>query len=268
MLPALQNDFAIKLAALHSPGNPLILANVHDCVSAEIVASLTPQVKALATGSYAIAAVNGFRDDEMSLEDNIEGCRKISKVAESKALPLTVDLRDGYGTRLVEAITMAISIGATGANIEDSFVDPGTQKSVLYPIDEMVLRLEQVRAVATAHGIPDFVVNARTDAIYIHGLEDGVQEALKRGQAYLATGVPSTIFIFDGPVFHLTKSHILDFVGAFDGRVALLAKPGLFPVKELTEMGVARISVGPFPLKLASEVIRETAQRLFNGGVL
>ncbi|KAJ7585088.1 phosphoenolpyruvate phosphomutase-domain-containing protein [Mycena floridula] len=264
MIPALQN--AIKLAALHSPGNPLILANVYDCITAEIVASLTPQVKALATSSYAIAAANGFRDDEMSLEDNIEGCRKISKVAESKALPLSIDIRDGYDPRLAEAVTMAISIGAAGANIEDSFVDPGTQEMVLYPIDEMVRRLEQVKAVATAHGIPDFVVNARTDAICIQGLENGVQEALKRGQAYLATGVPSTIFVYDG-AFHMTKSHILRFVDAFDGRMAILARPGAFSVKELTEMGVARISVGSYPLVPVSDVIRETAQRLFNGGV-
>nr|WP_278255847.1 isocitrate lyase/phosphoenolpyruvate mutase family protein [Nocardioides convexus] len=42
---------------------------------------------------------------------------------------------------------------------------------------------------AEAEGVPDFVLNARTDA-FVKGAENPLEEAVRRGRAYLDAGAP------------------------------------------------------------------------------
>ena len=51
---------AKDFAALHQPGDPVVLYNIWDPGSAHAVARAG--AKALATGSYPLAAANGFKD--------------------------------------------------------------------------------------------------------------------------------------------------------------------------------------------------------------
>ena len=53
---------ARAFAALHVPGNPLVLDNVWDAGSAQAVARAG--AKAIATGSASVAEANGFTDGE------------------------------------------------------------------------------------------------------------------------------------------------------------------------------------------------------------
>ena len=67
---------ASHLRSLHKPGRPLVLANVYDAASANIVAS-DPSSTAVATSSAAIAAVNGLEDNDLDLETHISALKKI-----------------------------------------------------------------------------------------------------------------------------------------------------------------------------------------------
>ncbi|KAG7404991.1 hypothetical protein Forpe1208_v015171 [Fusarium oxysporum f. sp. rapae] len=77
-------------------------------------------VKAIATASWAFAASLGIKDEELTMEQNLASIRTLAATVASAGLPLSVDLQDGYGSRLREAVTQAIQAGAHGANIEDS----------------------------------------------------------------------------------------------------------------------------------------------------
>ena len=58
----MQNEIARAFRALHVPGDPLVLFNAWDAGSARAVAGVG--AKAIATGSWSVAAANGFDDGE------------------------------------------------------------------------------------------------------------------------------------------------------------------------------------------------------------
>ncbi|KMU86759.1 hypothetical protein CIHG_04548 [Coccidioides immitis H538.4] len=129
---------ALQLRQLHTPGKPIVFANVYDPATAKIVAS-NPSSAALATASFAVAAVHGLDDDDMDLETNVAAVKPIATVAIKHGKPLTVDLQDGYGDRLEEAIEQIIVAGASGCNLEDR--DNTTGK--LFPLDVAVDRVRR-----------------------------------------------------------------------------------------------------------------------------
>jgi 2-methylisocitrate lyase-like PEP mutase family enzyme len=232
------NTTAKQLKALHKPGNPILFTNVYDRLTAEAVASV-PSSKALATASYAVARAAGTQDDDMTLEINLAAIRGIADVAQWHDKPLSVDIQDGYGERLEEAISALIKLGVVGVNLEDC--DKATQK--MYAPEVAAERVKRVLAVAGREGVPDFVVNARCDTL-VHGGE--LAEVLERGNLYLEAGA-TTVFVWGGSKRGTSRAEVVEMVKAFDGRlnVSMRLAPGNLTVKELAEIGVARISIGP-----------------------
>ncbi|KAK1236048.1 hypothetical protein PQX77_000727 [Marasmius sp. AFHP31] len=284
------NQLAKHFASLHVPKKPLVLANVYDCATTKAMLSLRPQLQAVATASYGIADVAGLNDYNMSLEAHIESLTRIANIVKSTepdannnlGIPLSVDIIGGYGPRLSEAITKIIELGAVGCNIEDSYFDVATMGVKLYSIDEMKKRLLLAKKVATELGVPDFVFNVRTDAVFVQDgvtpaqvmergkTEQPIDEAIARGKAYLSTGVPTTIFIWAGPYSVGTSSENLKrYVKEFDGRVSVHINRkdvGGLSVDELGKLGVARISIGPEFLFQSMEVIKQLAKNILSGG--
>ncbi|KAG7088106.1 hypothetical protein E1B28_012131 [Marasmius oreades] len=288
-----QNQLAKHFASLHVSGKPLVLANVYDCATTHAMLSLRPQLQAIATASYGIANVAGLNDYTMTLDNHIESLSRISAIVNSTepsanaglGIPLSIDIVDGYGPKLSDAITKIIGLGAVGCNIEDSYFDPATTKTKLYSIEEMKTRLLQAKTVATDLGVPDFVFNVRTDAVFVRSegitipelmergkTEQPIDEAVARGKAYLSTGVPTTIFIWAGPFSVGTSSGSLKrYVKEFDGRVAVHINrkdAGGLSVDQLGQFGVARVSIGPEFLFQTMEVIKELAKGILGGGYM
>jgi 2-methylisocitrate lyase-like PEP mutase family enzyme len=122
---------AQQLKAFHLlNGDPLVTANVYDIPSLNAIISVneisTRRVKAIATASAALSETLGIPDEDLTFEQNFAAIAPIAARALSAGLPLTVDLQDGYGDRVVECIQTAIQLGASGANIEDSFPHKGS----------------------------------------------------------------------------------------------------------------------------------------------
>src|SRR3954470_3197466 len=88
-----QNRKAETFRALHVPGNPLIVFNIWDPGSAKAVA--TAGAKALATGSWSVAAANGFADGERIPLDLALG--NLARIVGATTLPVSVDIESGYG---------------------------------------------------------------------------------------------------------------------------------------------------------------------------
>lgn len=266
-----------RLRALHKPGTPLVLANIYDLSSLYALLSLntatnTP-VQAIATASYAIAESLGVRDADLTYEAHFSSLSPIATHVRAADLPLTIDLQDGYGTRLEEAITSAIRLGAVGANIEDSFPDQGFSKGVegsLRSTEEQVQRIRTALRVAADLGVPDFVINARTDVLRLDPCpEDALHQAVERGMAYLEAGA-TTVFVWGGSGRGISDKEVNVLVRAFRGMLAvkLSDREDGLSVEELGEIGVARISIGPSLWIAATETIVQTAGRILQGGKL
>lgn len=255
-----QNDTAKRFRSLHVPGNPLVLTNIWDAITANSITSL-PGTRALATASFAIAAAAGLSDDELDLETNLRAARIVAKVAATHNLPLTVDFQDGFGAQLEEGVRAVIQLGAVGINLEDFGRDIGG----LYTVDEQCERIRRVMAVAREQGVPDFVVNARTDALFAG---NDLNEAIKRGTRYLEAGA-FNVFIWGGPTRQgWRRDEVKQASEALGGRLNVImvrGKAGGLNTSEIAELGVARISIGPALMRWSAERIGEEANDILEG---
>ena len=239
---------ATAFKALHIPGQPLLLANVYDALSARTVAAL-PGCKALATASFALAQSIGKRDESLTLEDQLALVAPIAAVAAASNLPLTMDVQDGYaGAGDYEKLTQVIQrfvteFGAVGINLEDSWHDrEGGEEETVMSEDEAVKRVETAVQAARALGVEGFVVNARADTFLKGGKLD---ESIRRAKRYLEAGA-TTAFIFWPRSEEVKVEDLQRVIQDLDGRVNIgLRLGGTITTSDLARMGAARVSIGP-----------------------
>jgi 2-methylisocitrate lyase-like PEP mutase family enzyme len=232
-----------------------MVANIYDAPSAKAITALASS-KALATTSYAVAEAAGTSDEKLPLTELLRSAKIINRAIQPFGKPLSVDIRDGYGDALEDAVRALITeAGAVGINLEDYYQAEGR----LYTVSEAVDRIKRVLDVARDLGVPDFVVNARCDVLVKGGT---LEEVIERGEAYLAAGA-TTVFVWGGSGRGgVSREEVVRLVEAFGGRLNVLKSGGGLSVKELAEIGVARISVGPLLQGKALERIREVAAEL------
>ena len=251
--PATQRDAARRLHALHVRGEPLVLFNAWDAGSARAIAGAG--ARAIATGSWSVAAANGFDDGEqLPLALAMDNLRRIVAAV---SLPVTVDLESGYGDApeaVAGTVAAALAAGAAGCNLEDSFPADGT----LRDIAAQVARLTAARRAAEAARIALFI-NARTDVFFqkpAAGHDNAmVDEALRRARTYADAGA-SGLFV-PGLV---DEALIARLVEASPLPVNIMALPGVPPRARLAALGVARISHGPGPYRGAMQWLAEAAK--------
>ncbi|SDQ40049.1 isocitrate lyase/phosphoenolpyruvate mutase family protein [Quadrisphaera sp. DSM 44207] len=244
-------DKAAELLRLHTDPEPLVLVNVWDVVSARVVAD-QPGCRALATAGHSIASSFGFPDGQVPLDAMID---VVGRIAAAVDLPVSADLDDGREDP-GETTRRAIGAGAVGANVEDR----------MRPLPEAVARVEAVVRAGEAEGVP-FVLNARTDAFLRAGerdREEVLADAVERGRAFLDAGA-ACVFV-PGLLDEATVGRLVEGIG--ERRVSVIAVPGSPAVARLAELGVARISYGPWTQRVALTALAQTAADLLRGGAL
>jgi 2-methylisocitrate lyase-like PEP mutase family enzyme len=252
-MPA-QLERAAAFHRLHVKGNPLVLYNIWDAGTAQAVARAGAQ--AIATGSWSVAAAHGFADGErLPFELALVNLREIVAAVE---LPVTIDLEAGYGAApdaVAASTTKALQAGAIGFNLEDQIIGADT----LYSVADQGSRVRAARQAADRAGLPAYI-NARTDlflnadpARHDHAL---VAAALERAVAYAAAGASG--FFAPGLI---DESLIERLCKACPLPVNILVRPNAPSAKRLAALGVARISYGPGPYRLAMQSIEDAARQ-------
>ena len=109
-------------AALHVPGDPVVLYNIWDVGSAQAV--VAAGAKALATGSHPVGDASGFGDGhQVPLDFVFANARRIVEAVDP--LPLTVDFEGAYSTDPEEGgrnVARLAETGAVGCNFEDQVI--------------------------------------------------------------------------------------------------------------------------------------------------
>jgi 2-methylisocitrate lyase-like PEP mutase family enzyme len=245
------SERASRLLRLHQDPELLTVVNVWDVVSAKVVADIEG-TKALATASHSIAASHGYEDGErIPVEEMIDA---VGRIAAATSLPVTADLEGGYGDAPA-TIRRAIGVGVVGANIEDQ----------LKPLPEAAAQVEAVMKAAEAEGVPDFVLNARTDAFVRAGDRNPAEvlaDAVERGRAYLDAGAP-VVFV-PGVLDERADLPLVDALGP--QRLTLIAIPGSLPLARMAELGVARVSFGPLSQRVALTALAKLVEDVHRGG--
>lgn len=140
-----------------------------------------------------------------------------------------------------DSVKKIIEAGAVGINIEDQKIGSDS----LYSIEEQCLRIAAVNEIATQLGIPIFI-NVRTDIflksdINMHS-EKHLEGAISRATAYAKFGANG--FFVPG----LTNlEYIKRLCIKLPIPVNVMMSPTMPIAKSLAELGVARISYGPYP---------------------
>ncbi|MDF3413142.1 isocitrate lyase/phosphoenolpyruvate mutase family protein [Sulfitobacter sp. M57] len=242
--------FSEKAAAfrgLHVKGQPLVLHNIWDAGSAKAVAEAG--ASAVATGSWAVAAAQGFGDGEAL--PMAEALRVAGQVVDAVTVPVSVDFEGGYALAATEVAVNAVLLreaGAVGMNFEDRVVGG----EGLHAIDVQVARVAAVRAAVG----PDFFINARTDVFFCGdsaAMADQMAQAVLRAKAYAQAGADG---IFVPGLADVVQ--VAQFCAAQNLPVNVMRMGDAVTIEALAEAGVARVSHGPGPYLAAMQALSAT----------
>lgn len=243
-----------SFARLHVPGSPLILFNVWDAGSATAVERAG--AKAVATGSWSVAAAHGFHDAEALPFDL--ALANATRVVAATTLPVSIDFEGGYAVDPGQtAANMAVlaATGAIGCNFEDQVIGQSPRR--LHTVSAQAARIAATRRAVGA----DFFINARTDLFLAapataHDVAL-VDAAIERAHAYADAGASG--FFVPG----LIDLRLLEKVcKASPLPVNFMAFAGAPGAAAVAQTGIARISHGPAPYRLAMQAFEEAARAM------
>jgi len=250
-----QKEKAERFAAMHNPGEPVILFNVWDAGSAKGVAEAG--AKAIANGSWSVAAANGIYDAE-ALPLNL-ALENIARIVGSVELPVTLDFEGGYASDLATLrsnIEKVLDTGAIGINFEDQIVGG----EGLYSIEEQSKRISTIREAADSKGISLFI-NARTDVFLKNGPDthaEHFEEAIARGTAYAAAGANGLF----APGLKDPKL-IKQICERSPLPVNIMVMTDTPSNQEMANLGVGRIGYGPGPYRQMIDALKNSASAAF-----
>ncbi|HWV82885.1 MAG TPA: isocitrate lyase/PEP mutase family protein [Hyphomicrobiaceae bacterium] len=248
---------ATQLKKLIEAPEILVMPAVYDGISSRIAVDCG--FKALQCSGLAIAASLGLPD--VSIVSMREMADRTRAIVDSVDVPVMGDGDTGYGNAVnawftVQAFEQA---GAAGINLEDQVLPKRCghlDGKEIVSLEEMALK---VAAAVDARSDPHFVINARTDAYSIEGLE-GV---FRRCNSYLEAG--ATMVFVEGD---LTREEIRTLARGLRGPLALnmIEGPNLdgsLDFEVLQELGVARVSLSVTALLGAMKGIRGALEHAY-----
>ena len=252
-------DRAKVLLQLHSTG-VLVLPNAWDAASAAVIARAG--APAVATTSAGLAWSLGYRDGEQVPRADL--LRLLRRIAEVVDVPVTADIEAGFGadeSQVGRTVTGVLEAGVVGINLEDAPPDgPG-----LFDLSIAAGRIVAARGAAVAHGVPDLVINARTD-VYMREIgspQERPAEVLRRAEAFAAAGADC---LFVPALADLVV--LADLAARAPLPISVFTGAGGATVAQLQAAGVRRISVGPALALAAYTTANELAGELLRSGTL
>ncbi|MBB5913945.1 2-methylisocitrate lyase-like PEP mutase family enzyme [Nocardia transvalensis] len=240
------SDKATAFLALHRPGDPAILPTVWDAWSAKLVQEAG--FAGLTIGSHPLADSMGKPDGEGMAFADVLG--RVAEITAAVDIPVSVDLESGYQQPPAQLIEGLLEAGAVGFNLEDTVHAEGGRLREPQEHADLVAALRQAADATEVH----VVINARTDLLLrAIGEEEGrVDRAIDRLRLAAAAGAD---------VLYPVGRHDADTQRRLCTELPLPVNAIGLPADDdratLAELGVARVSFGPFLQRtLSTEVER------------
>lgn len=238
---------------LHQNPTPFLLGNIWDVPSAKLFE--TNGYKAIGISSQALSNSLGYEDGENLPFDTLLQLAK--KVVEAVRIPFSVDMEGGYN-RTVQGIIRNIDklhdAGVVGINLEDTLA--GATRH-FQPVTEFQTTVSAIAEHISRNNLQLFL-NIRTDG-FLLGRPTALSETLTRIKNYENAGAGG-IFV---PC--ITRADdITAVVKATRLPVNVMCMPGLPDFAELGDLGVKRISMGPFFFNKVYESASKLADTINN----
>jgi 2-methylisocitrate lyase-like PEP mutase family enzyme len=233
---------ARRLRQLLRDSSPVVSPGVFDCYSVLIVEAMGFKTAAVSGSALSNSLIGQPDIGLLSLRENVDQCRHIAR---SVSIPIMADADTGYGNAVsvYHVVQYFEEAGIVGINIEDQLMPKRCGhmrgKELIEP-EEMAKKIE---AAVMAKKDPDFIINARTDAIAVEGLE----ATIERLKVYVAAGAdmvyPDAVHSED-EIRRITDAlpGVLVNIGMGFGVRSRPTTP-LISLPRLKELGVARASM-------------------------
>jgi 2-methylisocitrate lyase-like PEP mutase family enzyme len=227
--------------SLLKSARPLVSPGIYDGYSVRLVEAMG--FKTAATTGSGLSNTLLVQPDIgiMGLLENVAACRHLAR---SVSIPLMADADTGYGNAVTayHVVRYFEEAGVVGINIEDQVWPKRCGHMRGKDIIDAREMCKKIEAAVKAKKDPDFVINARTDAIAVEGI-DG---AARRAKEYAAAG--ADMIYPDAVRSEDDIRRIIDAVPDVPVNInmgfGVRSRPTtpLVPLKRLKELGVARVS--------------------------
>jgi len=243
------------LRALMNAPDCTPLMGAYDVLSARIVERTGFPV--LYTGSFVTGASRlGLPDVGLvQLHDLLDLAREIAK---ETSIPIVCDADSGWyhAGNIWRVVHEFEAAGASAIHIEDTVFGKHTEHPAVL-LDAEVM-CERIRACRDARKDPDFLLIARTDALYLNGDE---ADAVRRVNAYLAAGADAGFIVFRGSIQSLKS-----FRSRIDGPLVTTSVDFRDSLAEETAAGANMSVYWPLTLFAAFKAVKHVCERFRETG--
>jgi 2-methylisocitrate lyase-like PEP mutase family enzyme len=246
-----------KLRALVRAPEILIMPGAYDVLSARLFEQMG--FKAIQGTSGGIAAALGYADGEVMSRDlfvEVSG-----NLATAVTVPFNADGERGYGDEdgVGDTVRALVARGVAGMNLEDG---AAKGRGGLVELDQQLRKVKAV--IKTKRELEsEFFLNARVDAFHVitDDPKKALDEAIRRGNAYAEAGGDCIFYLnlhSSGTIGRVAKE--------VKAPISILAGPQSPSIKELQDLGVARVSYGSGFMKAAITGTKRLAQEILEKG--
>lgn len=245
-----------RLRQALSERRAVIVPGCHDALSAKVIESCG--FEAIQISGFGVAGSLLGKPDVglVQMKDVLDTAWNI---VQSVSIPVMADADTGGGNAINAAwvTERLIGMGTAGMNIEDQEFPKRCghmEGKEVVPAEEMVGKIKACAEVRDRLD-SDYVINARTDALAVHGLD----EAICRCNLYLEAG--ADIVFIDAIARRTEIETALKgikgplSVNLMDGVTGV--KTELIPIPELAKLGVSRVSIPVASIMVAHKAMKD-----------
>ncbi|MEC4681047.1 MAG: isocitrate lyase/PEP mutase family protein [Nitrospirota bacterium] len=245
-----------RLRQALSERRAVIVPGCHDALSAKVIESCG--FEAIQISGFGVAGSLLGKPDVglVQMKDVLDTAWNI---VQSVSIPVMADADTGGGNAINAAwvTERLIGMGTAGMNIEDQDFPKRCghmEGKEVVPAEEMVGKIKACAQVRDRLD-SDYVINARTDALAVHGLD----EAIRRCNLYLEAG--ADIVFIDAIARRTEIETALKgikgplSVNLMDGVTGV--KTELIPIPELAKLGVSRVSIPVASIMVAHKAMKD-----------
>lgn len=235
-------------------GRPLVLPGTSDAAGAMLVEK-AGFAACYATGAGISNAQFGLPDIGLVSQTEILG--QVQRMFAATGLPLVVDIDTGYGNvpSVIRTVQLFEQAGASALQLEDQAFPKRCGHFDGHTLIESAEMQAKIAAAAAARQDPDLLIIARTDARGVLGLD----EALRRGHAYLAAGADA-LFIEAPRSLEELETIGREFAGV--PLVANMVEGGKTPARSVAELHALGFSISLFANFLMRAMLHAGQQAL------
>lgn len=251
----MKNKCSLLRELIISP-ETLVMPDAFDPLSARIIEQMGFKAVQCSGYGFSLSACCPT-EAAFGFERNLALTRSIVAAVD---VPVMADGEDGFGDplRVSETVSAFIRAGVAGINLEDQVLGQHGPKRVV-PCKLMIEKIEAARNAARQAGIPEFIINGRTDALAAAiDRKEGLDEAIARSNRYLQAG--ADLAFVTGV---MTLAEVDTLVRGIRGPLSITAgmpyNIGQISIADLRARGVARVSL---PVIALASAIRAIGQSL------